>query len=252
MPNMMVAGNWKMNASTEATTELLQGLLNGQDALPAGVEMVVFPPLPYLAQAQQMLQAGGIVWGAQNVSEHAKGAFTGEVSTSMLADFGVRYVLVGHSERRAIYGESDATVAAKYMAVQAAGMVPVLCIGETLEQREAGETLAVVNAQVQAVLDVAGADSLANAVVAYEPVWAIGTGLTATPEQAQEVHAAIRAHIAAANADVAAKVQILYGGSVSPATATELFAQQDIDGGLVGGASLDAQSFLAIGQAAQA
>lgn len=251
MPNMMVAGNWKMNASTEATTELLQGLLNGQDSLPVGVEMVVFPPLPYLAQAQQMLQSGGIVWGAQNVSEHSKGAYTGEVSTSMLADFGVRYVLVGHSERRSIYGESDATVAAKYMAVQAADMVPVLCIGETLEQREAGETLAVVNAQVQAVLDAAGAESLANAVVAYEPVWAIGTGLTATPEQAQEVHAAIRAHIAAANADVAEKVQILYGGSVSPATATELFAQQDIDGGLVGGASLDAQSFLAIGQAAQ-
>ncbi len=251
MPTMMVAGNWKMNASTTATAELLEGLNAGVASLPKNTQMVVFPPLPYLAQAQQMLQNSSIVLGAQNVSEQAKGAFTGEVSASMLQDFGVRYVLVGHSERRSLYAESDALVAAKFQAVQAADMVPVLCIGETLGQREQDETLAVVNAQVQAVIDAAGVDALACAVVAYEPVWAIGTGLTASPEQAQAVHAAIRAHVASQNSAVAEGLQILYGGSVSGATAEELFAQADIDGGLVGGASLSAQSFLAIGQAAK-
>jgi triosephosphate isomerase len=169
----------------------------------------------------------------------------------MLHDFGVRYVLVGHSERRALYAETDAVVAAKYKAIQAAGMIPVLCIGETLQQRQQNETLLVVNAQLQAVIDAAGVESLGQAVVAYEPVWAIGTGLTASPEQAQEVHGAIRAHVASQAAKVAANMQILYGGSVTAATANELFAQTDIDGGLVGGASLEAQSFLAIGQAAQ-
>jgi triosephosphate isomerase len=246
---MMVAGNWKMNASTSATAQLLEGLNVGVVDLPETTTMVVFPPLPYLAQAQQLLQGSSIALGAQNVSDQGKGAFTGEVSAPMLQDFGVRYVLVGHSERRSLYAESDALVAAKFQAVQAAGMVPVLCIGETLEQREQDATLAVVNAQVQAVIDAAGVDALANAVVAYEPVWAIGTGLTASPEQAQAVHAAIRAHVASQNSAVAEGLQILYGGSVSGATAEALFAQADIDGGLVGGASLDAQSFLAIGQA---
>lgn len=249
MPTMMVAGNWKMNASTSATAQLLEGLNVGVVDLPETTTMVVFPPLPYLAQAQQLLQGSSIALGAQNVSDQGKGAFTGEVSAPMLQDFGVRYVLVGHSERRSLYAESDALVAAKFQAVQAAGMVPVLCIGETLEQREQDATLAVVNAQVQAVIDAAGVDALANAVVAYEPVWAIGTGLTASPEQAQAVHAAIRAHVASQNSAVAEGLQILYGGSVSGATAEALFAQADIDGGLVGGASLDAQSFLAIGQA---
>ena len=249
MPTMMVAGNWKMNASTSATAQLLEGLNVGVADLPETTTMVVFPPLPYLAQAQQLLQGSSIALGAQNVSDQGKGAFTGEVSAPMLQDFGVRYVLVGHSERRSLYAESDALVAAKFQAVQAADMVPVLCIGETLEQREQGATLAVVNAQVQAVINVAGVDALANAVVAYEPVWAIGTGLTASPEQAQAVHAAIRAHVASQNSAVAEGLQILYGGSVSGATAEALFAQADIDGGLVGGASLDAQSFLAIGQA---
>ena len=249
MPTMMVAGNWKMNASTIATAQLLEELNAGVAGLPETTEMVVFPPLPYLAQAQQLLQNSFITLGAQNVSDQVKGAFTGEVSVSMLQDFGVRYVLVGHSERRSLYAESDAVVAAKFQSVQVADMVPVLCIGETLEQRENNETLAVVSAQVQAVIDAAGVESLAKAVVAYEPVWAIGTGLTASPEQAQAVHAAIRAHVASQNSAVAEGLQILYGGSVSGATAKELFAQADIDGGLVGGASLDAQSFLAIGQA---
>jgi len=249
MPTMMVAGNWKMNASTMSTAQLLEGLNAGVASLPDTTEMVVFPPLPYLAQAQQLLQGSSITLGAQNVSDQVKGAFTGEVSVSMLQDFGVRYVLVGHSERRSLYVESDAVVAAKFQSVQAADMIPVLCIGETLEQRDNNETLAVVNAQVQAVIDAAGVEALAKAVVAYEPVWAIGTGLTASPEQAQAVHAAIRAHVAGQNSAVAEGLQILYGGSVSGATAEELFAQADIDGGLVGGASLDAQSFLAIGQA---
>ena len=169
----------------------------------------------------------------------------------MLKDFGVKYVLVGHSERRSLYGESDAIVAAKFKAVKTAGLIPVLCIGETLAQREAEATLDVVNGQLQAVIDLVGVAELATAVVAYEPVWAIGTGLTASPEQAQEVHQAIRAYLATQDAAVAEQVQILYGGSVNAATANELFAQSDIDGGLVGGASLDAQAFLAIGQAAQ-
>ena len=251
MPTMMVAGNWKMNASIESSAALLEDLVAGAASLSENTQMVVFPPLPYLAQAQQMLQGTAIALGAQNVSEQAKGAFTGETSAAMLHDFGVRYVLVGHSERRALYAETDAVVAAKYKAIQAAGMIPVLCIGETLQQRQQNETLLVVNAQLQAVIDAAGVESLGQAVVAYEPVWAIGTGLTASPEQAQEVHGAIRAHVASQAANVAANMQILYGGSVTAATANELFAQTDIDGGLVGGASLEAQSFLAIGQAAQ-
>ena len=240
-----------MNASTATTADLIERLVAGVDQLPAKVEMVVFPPLPYLAQAQQLLQHATIALGAQNVSEQAQGAYTGEVSAAMLKDFGVRYVLVGHSERRSLYAESDTLVAAKFQAVQAAGMVPVLCVGETLAQREEGATLSVVNGQVQAVIDALGVAALASSILAYEPVWAIGTGLTASPEQAQEVHQAIRAHVAAQDAAVAEGMQILYGGSVNAATATELFAQADIDGGLVGGASLDAQSFLAIGQAVQ-
>ena len=251
MSTIMVAGNWKMNASTATTADLVEGLVAGIGQLPAKVEMVVFPPLPYLAQAQQLLQHSAIALGAQNVSDKVQGAYTGEVSAAMLKDFGVRYVLVGHSERRSLYTESDTLVAAKFQAVQAAGMVPVLCVGETLAQREEGATLSVVTSQVQAVIDALGVAALAAAVLAYEPVWAIGTGLTASPEQAQAVHQAIRAYVAAQDAAVAEGMQILYGGSVNATTAAELFAQADIDGGLVGGASLDAQSFLAIGQAAQ-
>jgi len=250
MSRIIVAGNWKMNASIAATANLIGGLVDGIDQLPANVEMVIFPPLPYLAQAQQLLYHTAIALGAQNVSNKTQGAYTGEVSAAMLKDFGVRYVLVGHSERRALYAENDAWVAAKFQAVQTAGMVPVLCIGETLEQREEEATISVVNSQVRAVIDVLGVDALGLAVLAYEPLWAIGTGLTASPQQAQDVHQAIRAHVAMENAVVAESMQILYGGSVNAANATELFSQKDIDGGLVGGASLDAQTFLAIGQSA--
>tara|TARA_B100000035_G_C21005874_1_gene557243 strand:+ start:493 stop:1239 length:747 start_codon:yes stop_codon:yes gene_type:complete len=247
---MMVAGNWKMNASTLTNTDLTNALVAGAATL-TNVQMVVFPPAPYLGQVQELLADSAIALGAQNVSDKAQGAYTGEVSATMLKDFGVKYVLVGHSERRSLYGESDAIVAAKFKAVKTAGLIPVLCIGETLAQREAEATLDVVNGQLQAVIDLVGVAELATAVVAYEPVWAIGTGLTASPEQAQEVHQAIRAYLATQDAAVAEQVQILYGGSVNAATANELFAQSDIDGGLVGGASLDAQAFLAIGQAAQ-
>ena len=247
---MIVAGNWKMNASKSAVTELLSGLKQGL-AGASEAELVVFPPFPYLAQVQQELVSTCIRIGVQNVSAAPKGAYTGEVSLAMAAEFGVTYVLVGHSERRALFAEDDAQVAAKYVATQAASLTPILCVGETLAQREQGETLAVVKAQVQAVIDAAGAGSFANAVIAYVPVWAIGTGLTASPAQAQAVHQAIREHVAQVAPSEAASLKILYGGSVTATSAAELFAQADIDGGLVGGASLQAESFLAIGQAAQ-
>lgn len=234
-----------MHGSTAANKVLLQALISGISC--AGeVGVVVCVPFPYLGQAQSMLAATPVAWGAQTLSEHAQGAFTGETSASMLADFGCRYVIVGHSERRALYGESDVRVAAKFLAAQAAGLVPILCVGETLAQREAGETMRVVGAQLDAVLAAAGVVSFARAVVAYEPVWAIGTGLTATPEQAQEVHAAIRTRVATHDADVASGLKILYGGSVKPQNAAELFAMADVDGGLIGGASLVVDDFLAI------
>lgn len=214
----------------------------------AGV--AVCAPFPYLAQIQSALAGSAIAWGAQNVSEQAKGAFTGEVSTSMLKDFGCKYVIVGHSERRSIYGESDELVAKKYVAVQAAGLTPVLCVGETLAEREGGITEQVVGRQLDAVIQAAGVESLAKAVVAYEPVWAIGTGKTASPEQAQAVHAFIRNKIAGLNKQVAEGLVIQYGGSVKASNAAELFSQPDIDGGLIGGASLVAEEFIAICKAA--
>jgi triosephosphate isomerase len=204
-----------------------------------------------LFQAQFALQNTGIGWGAQNVSQHEKGAFTGEVAPAMLLDFGCKYVIVGHSERRALYGEDDATVAAKFMAVQKAGMTPILCVGETLEEREGGITEQVVARQLDAVIGAAGVQALAKSVVAYEPVWAIGTGKTASPEQAQAVHAFIRGKIAALDGSVAANLVIQYGGSVKASNAVELFGMPDIDGGLIGGASLMAEEFVAICKAAQ-
>jgi len=246
MRSKLVVGNWKMNGSVAGNDGLLKALVAGVSSI-GGVELAVCVPFPYLAQAQASLAATPVRWGAQNLSEHASGAYTGEVSAAMLGDFGCRYVIVGHSERRALYGEGDAVVAAKFVAAKAAGLVPILCVGETLAQRESGETLQVVCAQLDAVMRVATLD---GAVVAYEPVWAIGTGRTATPAQAQEVHAAIRRRVAETDAGVAASLQILYGGSVKAQGAQELFAQADIDGGLVGGASLVAEEFLAICQAA--
>jgi triosephosphate isomerase len=242
MRKKLVAGNWKMHGSLAENAALLEAL---KPAL-AGIEAVVCVPFPYLAQVQSALTGTSIAWGAQNVSEQAKGAFTGEVSASMLLDFGCKYVIVGHSERRSLYGESDELVAKKYMAAQAAGLTPILCVGESLEERESGVTEAVVARQLDAVINAAGVASLAKAVVAYEPVWAIGTGRTASPEQAQAVHAFIRGKIAALDAAVADGLVIQYGGSVKAANAAELMAQPDIDGGLIGGASLVADEFVAI------
>lgn len=238
-----------MNGGLQSNQKLLQDVVAGAAGL-NGVTVAVCVPFPYLAQAQSVLTGTSVVWGAQNLSEQAQGAFTGEVSASMLQDFACRYVLVGHSERRSIYGETDALVAEKFAVALAAGLRPVLCVGETLDQREAGQTVEVVSAQIDAVLKRVGVVAFANAVIAYEPVWAIGTGRTATSEQAQEVHAAIRAQIAQADAAVAGGLQILYGGSMKPSNAAELLGMPDIDGGLIGGASLVAADFLAICSAA--
>jgi len=250
MRSRMVLGNWKMHGSLVGNKALLDGVLAGL----AGVDSVdcgVCVPFPYLFQAQFILQGSNLIWGAQNVSQHEKGAFTGEVSVSMLHDMGCSIVLVGHSERRAIYGEDDATVAAKFVAAQQAGIKPVLCVGETLEEREKNITADVVKRQLLAVVEKAGLAALKDCVVAYEPVWAIGTGKTASPQQAQEVHAFIRGLIAEQNSELAQNLTILYGGSVKGSNAAELFSMPDIDGGLIGGASLDINEFVSICKAAQ-
>ncbi|MGZ8229086.1 MAG: triose-phosphate isomerase [Burkholderiales bacterium] len=245
-----VAGNWKMNGTLAANQALLQKLVPDL-ARVAGVKCAICAPFPYLGQVQQLLSGSGVAWGAQNISQFDAGAYTGEVSGSMLVDFGCRYVIVGHSERRTLFGETSDIVAQKYAAALKAGLMPILCVGETLAEREAGSTQSVVSAQLDAVMARSGAASFAHAVIAYEPVWAIGTGKTATPEQAQAVHAYIRARVAKEDASVAERVQVLYGGSVKGANAAQLFAMKDIDGGLIGGASLDAAEFVAICQAAR-
>lgn len=228
------------------------GLLHAvRDGVNGPAEVAVCVPYPYLAQARTVLDGSSISWGAQDVSEHSQGAWTGEVSGTMLADFGCSYVLVGHSERRSFFGDTDAVVAAKFAAALGAGLKPVLCVGESLAEREAGITGEVVTRQIDAVLSKSAVAAFAHAVVAYEPVWAIGTGRTASPQQAQEVHALIRARFARDSADVAAGLRILYGGSVKANNAAELFGQSDIDGGLIGGASLVAADFLAICAAAR-
>ena len=249
MRDILVAGNWKMNGSSTANTELVSGIIAGVPE-GSGFSLLVCPPFPYLAAVAAQAKGSAVSVGAQNVSEHQKGAFTGEVAPSMLSDVGCEYVIVGHSERRSLYGESSAQVAAKFQAVQAAGMTPILCVGETLEEREAGTTEKVIDEQLDAVLDAAGVDAFGAAVIAYEPVWAIGTGVTATPEQAQDMHRHIRGRFEALNADIAARVQILYGGSMKGENAAGLLAKPDIDGGLIGGASLKADDFLAIAHAA--
>ena len=251
MRQKLVAGNWKMNGGLATNLQLLQAVVSGVAAL-RDVSVAVCVPFPYLAQAQSVLSGTTVGWGAQNLSEKSSGAYTGETSAAMLNDFACQYVLVGHSERRSIYGETDALVAEKFAAALASGLIPVLCVGETLAERESGKTADVVAAQMAAVLERVGVAAFAKAVVAYEPVWAIGTGRTATSEQAQEVHAAIRAQVAREDAAVAEGLQILYGGSVKPSNAMELFGMPDIDGGLIGGASLVAADFLAICSAAAA
>ena len=247
MRRKIVAGNWKLQGSREFTTALVAEL--ARVGVPAGVEMVVIPPYPYIGLAVDRA-AGVLAVGGQDVSVHAKGAYTGEVSAAMLADCGARYVLVGHSERRQYHAESSSLVAEKFQAALAAGLIPVLCVGETLTEREGGQMEAVIAAQLQPVLDLVGAAGLGQGVVAYEPVWAIGTGVTASPEQAQSVHAFIRGVVAAADATIADSLSILYGGSVKPDNASELFSRPDVDGGLVGGASLVAADFVAIASAA--
>jgi triosephosphate isomerase len=251
MRRPLIAGNWKMHGSRAENAELIEALLLG---LPGQtpVEIAVCPPFVYLWETARLLKSSSIALGAQSVCAEALGAFTGEVSAGMLKDVGCKYVIVGHSERRAIYKEDDALVARKFLAAQSQGLIPVLCVGETLEERERGQTMQVVSRQLTAVLDLAGAAALRAAVIAYEPVWAIGTGKNATPAQAQEVHAHIRTAIAGRDAKIAADVRILYGGSVKAANAHELFAMPDVDGGLVGGASLKADEFLKICASAKA
>jgi triosephosphate isomerase len=240
----LVVGNWKMNGGLRSNAALLDGLVAGWRGLP-GRSMAVCVPFPYLAQARDVLAGSAIAWGAQDLSMHGAGAHTGDVSGSMIAEFGSRYAIVGHSERRQQHGETDAVVAAKAKAALSTGLTPIACVGETLAEREAGEWHAVVGRQFDAVAQALGRD-LGLAVLAYEPVWAIGTGRTASPAQAQEVHALLRERLAGAGAP---DVMVLYGGSVKAANAEALFAQKDVDGGLVGGASLDAAEFLAIADA---
>ena len=249
MRRTMVAGNWKMHGTRASVAELIDGLRNLD--LPSDVEIAVFPSDLFIDRVINGLEDAPISVGAQDAAIDSKqGALTGEISPSQLVDAGCELVLIGHSERRLILGESDETLNRKFAAAQASGLTPVLCIGETLEQREAGQTLEVVGRQLNAVIDEFGIDVFANAVIAYEPVWAIGTGLTATPQQAQDVHAAIRAQLAQKNPEVAQSVRLLYGGSVKAANAVELFSMPDIDGGLIGGASLNADEFGAICRAA--
>jgi len=249
MRRPMVAGNWKMNGTRASVAELIEGLRNL--ALPSGVDVAVFPPCLHINQAIDGLKGKSISVGAQNCAvESMPGALTGEIASSQLVDAGCCLVLIGHSERRLILGETDATLNRKFAAAQACGLIPVLCVGETLAQREAGKTLEVVSRQLGSIIEELGVDVFARAVIAYEPVWAIGTGLTASPQQAQDVHAAIRAQLSAENSEVAQGVRLLYGGSVKAANAVELFGMPDIDGGLIGGASLNADDFGAICRAA--
>lgn len=247
MRQPLVAGNWKMNGSSQSIRDLIDGILSG---LETKAEVLVFPPSIYVQQVRDLVASSAIKFGVQNTSDKSSGAFTGETSPLMAKDMGCEYVLIGHSERRSIFGETNADVAAKFCALVDAGLVPVLCVGETLAEREANETMTVVAKQINTVLEAAGKDRLANYVIAYEPVWAIGTGLTATPEQAQEVHAEIRQLLASHDQDMADKTRVLYGGSMNAGNAAQLMAQPDVDGGLIGGASLVAADFKVICHAA--
>ena len=248
MRSKLVVGNWKMNGSRAGNAKLLSGIVAGLDGAEAVCAVCV--PAPFLQQCEDLLSGTPVAWGAQDVSIHASGAYTGEVCARMLAEFSCRYVIVGHSERRAYHRESSDLVAKKALAVLAEGMTPIVCVGETLAERESGATAQVVGAQLDAVLEALDAAQVSRIVVAYEPVWAIGTGRNATPEMAQAVHAQLRAQIRARNAEAAEVVPILYGGSMKPDNAAALLAQPDIDGGLIGGAALKAEEFLAIAHAA--
>ena len=242
----LIAGNWKMNGSLQSAIDLVEGIMAGD---PGKARLAVCPPAVYLMKVGGMLAQSKIALGAQNVCDRESGAFTGEIAASMLKECGCSYAIVGHSERRALYGESDQMVAARFAMALQAGITPILCLGETLDEREDGVTEAVVARQLDAAINVSGIEGIAQSVIAYEPVWAIGTGKVASPEQAQAVHAFIRDRLAQLDSEVAQQVQILYGGSMNPANAAELLSQSDIDGGLIGGAALKANDFLAIAQA---
>jgi triosephosphate isomerase (TIM) len=241
----LVAGNWKMNGNAALLRNMISNLLD-ESELPADSDILLLPPYPYLSLAAELIKDQPVLLGAQNVSAREQGAYTGEVSAAMLAEVGCEYVLVGHSERRELHGEDDDLVAEKFVVAQRAGLRPILCMGETAGQRKNDLTEVIVKRQLQAVLDRAGVNALGNAVLAYEPVWAIGSGKTASPEQAQEVHAFIRQTIADVDDRISCQVQILYGGSVTADSAADLFAQTDIDGGLIGGASLQVEQFINI------
>ncbi len=244
MRQSIVMGNWKMNGSRSEGIELANAIIAGLSDGDKGIAVCV--PTVYLSDIESVVKNTPLALGGQNVADHESGAYTGETSAFMLKETGCSYALVGHSERRSYYGDTNESVAARFCQAQKEGITPVLCIGETLEERESDTTFAVIDGQLNAVIDLAGVDALANSVIAYEPVWAIGTGKTASDEQAQEVHKYIREQIAAKSQAIAENVQIVYGGSVKPANAKAIFAMPDIDGGLIGGASLDAASFLAI------
>lgn len=248
MRRKLIAGNWKMNGSLAANSNLLTGIKAELGQLACDVAVCV--PAPYLAQCQSELSGSPVAWGAQDLSVHESGAYTGEVSAAMLLDFRCRYVIVGHSERRSYHAESNELVAQKTASALKAGLTPIVCVGESLTEREAGQTNAVVGQQIDAVLNAIDAAALEKIVVAYEPVWAIGTGKTATPQMAQDVHAMLRSKLSAQNSNAAVNVQILYGGSMKPDNAKELLAMPDIDGGLIGGAALKAADFLSIVRAA--
>jgi len=244
----LIAGNWKMNGSRAMVDSLVGAIVAGMPE--TGPQVMVLPPFPYLMQARDRIGEARLLLGAQDLAEAPAGAFTGDVSAAMLADVGIGHVLVGHSERRQLHGENDAVVAGKFAAACKAGLVPVLCLGETLEQREAGDAERTIAAQLDAVIERTGIAAFSGAVIAYEPVWAIGTGRTATPEQAEAMHAFIRSRVERLDATIAGRIRILYGGSMKPQNAAELLACADIDGGLIGGASLQASDFLAIVAAA--
>lgn len=245
MRQPLVIGNWKMNGTRQMVQALLGTLVSKNTEL-TRAKVVVCPPYLYIPLAMELLRGTSILLGGQDVWVESEGAFTGDVSAAMLADFGCSWVIVGHSERRSLHAEDDYLVAKKAMAAQMAGLVPIICVGETLDEREEGRTETVIARQLDAVLETVGIQMFASAVIAYEPVWAIGTGRTATPQQAQEIHEYIRQRIAINNADIASSLRILYGGSVKPKNAAELFNQPDIDGGLIGGASLNGIDFIEI------
>ena len=249
MRRTLIAGNWKMNGSLSSIEELISGIKDGLAEV-TNADMAVCPPAIYISKVNDLIGDSGIGLGSQNICDQESGAFTGELAPSMLKEFNCSYAIIGHSERRSLYGESDELVAKRFaMAVQS-GVIPLFCIGETLEERESGIMEDVVSRQIDAVIDTQGIDAIGKCVIAYEPVWAIGTGVTASPEQAQAGHAFIRSKLAALSEDVAAKVQILYGGSMNAGNAKELLSQPDIDGGLIGGAALKPADFLAIGKSA--